>query len=518
MAAQRQYLESTKYEQNWSEPGETQHETLIAAMQPHLPHLPVGGRLRHFLPHWKTITSDPSVLDIVSGMHIELTDLPSQHNKPQPLHLSDSELSAGDDHTATLLAKNAIVETSENETGEYLSTVFLIPKRDKGFRMILNLKRFNKFVRYEHFKMETLSHILSHITPNCFMAVFDLVDAYLTISIAGIHVPFLKFRWRNKTYMYIVLPFGISSAPCKFTKVLKPILAFIRRQGIVVLTYIDDGFTCAPTFQQCFDNICYIMKTFSFFGFLIHKIKSAPMPATQVRSLGFHVNSVTMTVTLPPDKINNAMDLCILALQRRSFDIHFLAQIIGTLISLFSACPLGKLHYRSLEFLKIEALRRSRGSFDGMCLLSQDCVSDLSWWLEHIPTTACPINRGNPSDVLYTDSSDYAWNGYFEGTCANSFFTPDEFSNIIAFKELLAIYYALRSFHKSFKGSYILIRSDSVCAVAYVCDMGGMSNSKMNILARDIWQFAISHGFWIQASFIPGVQNPADFGSRVLSV
>ena len=142
--------------------------------------------------------------------------------------LSDSELLAGDQHIDTLLSKNAIVETKDNEPGEYFSTVFLIPKCDKGFRMILNSKRFNRFVRYEHFKMETLSHILSHITPNCFMAVFDFVDAYLTISIAGVHVRFLKFKWRDKTYMYIVLPFGISSAPRKFTKVLKPILAFIR--------------------------------------------------------------------------------------------------------------------------------------------------------------------------------------------------------------------------------------------------------------------------------------------------
>ena len=340
-------------------------------MQPHKPYIPVGGHLKHFLSCWRSIPSDPSVLDIVSGMHIELDDLPFQGTEPQPYHLSDTEITAGDEHIETLLKKKAIVETSDNEPGEYISTVFLIPKRDRGFRMILNLKRFNRFVHYEHFKMETLSHILSYITPNCFMAVFDLVDAYLMISIAGVHVQFLKFRWKGKVYMYVVLPFGISSAPRKFTKVLKPILAFIHRQGIIILTYIDDGFTCAPTFDECFQNICFIMKTFSYFGFLIHTVKSAPMSATQVRSLGFHINSVTMNVTLPSDKIENVINLCILTLEQMSFDIHFLAQLIGTLISLFSACPLGKLHYRSLEFLKIEALKRSKGSFDSLCNLGK---------------------------------------------------------------------------------------------------------------------------------------------------
>ena len=519
LAASCQYPTATRSEQDWREPGQTSNKMLIDSMKSHLPHLPVGGRLVHFSHRWRQITSDPSVLDIVQGMHIELTDLPVQRSKPNPRPLSEVELLAGDQHIQTLLAKRAIVPSSENEPNEYLSTVFLIPKRDCGFRMIFNLKRFNKYVQYEHFKMETLQHILSHITPGCFMSVFDLEDAYLTVGIAGIHVRFLKFKWRNQVYMYVVLPFGISSAPRKFTKLLKPILSFLRRQAIVILTYIDDGFTCAPTFHQCFQNICYIMQTFTYFGFLINLHKSAPFPSTQVRSLGFHINSLTMCVTLPPEKISHAIHLCTTALVEMSFDIHFLAQLIGTLISLFPACPLGRLHYRSLEFLKVEALKKSRGSFDGSCRLNSDCVNDLLWWKDNIASTACPIRRDNPSDVVFTDSSDYAWCGYFQEHFAHTHFTQEEMTNIIAFKELLAIYYALMSFHKYFVGNYILFRSDSVCAIAYLRDMGGMSNKKMNSLAKDIWSFAIQHGLWLEASFIPGLQNSdADFGSRYLSV
>ena len=169
--------------------------------------------------------------------------------------------------------------------------------------MILNLKRFNRFIEYQHFKMDTLSHILSHITKNCFMAVFNFTDAYLTVSISGHHVKFLKFWWRGQTFMYVVLPFGISSAPRKFTNLLKPILSFLRRQGIIVLTYIDDGFTVMLTFEACYWNICYILQTFFYFGFLIHKKKLAPVPSRQIHSLAFHVNSVTMNITLPSDKI-----------------------------------------------------------------------------------------------------------------------------------------------------------------------------------------------------------------------
>ena len=99
------------------------------------------------------------------------------------------------------------------------------------------------------------------------MAIFDFTDTYLMVSIAGEHVKFLKFQWQGKIFMYVVLPFGIASAPRQFTKLLKPILAFIRHQGIIVLTYIDDGFTTAATYFQCFQNIIFIMKTFSNLAF-----------------------------------------------------------------------------------------------------------------------------------------------------------------------------------------------------------------------------------------------------------
>ena len=41
-----------------------------------LPSLPVGGRLQYFMKFWKHLTSDPNILDMISGMPLELTDIP----------------------------------------------------------------------------------------------------------------------------------------------------------------------------------------------------------------------------------------------------------------------------------------------------------------------------------------------------------------------------------------------------------------------------------------------------------
>ena len=368
--------------------------------------------------------------------------------------------------------------------------------------MILNLKPFNQFVKYVHFKMETLNHILATITPGCWMAIFDFTDAYLTVAISSHHIWFLKFQWKGKIYMYVVLPFGIGSALRKFTKVLKPILSFLCRQGIIVLTYIDDGFTVALTYQECYDNICHIMRTFSTFGFILHKIKSAPVPSHQVSSLGFHLNSITMHITLPHDKISNAINLASAILVASDLTVFHIAQLIGTFVSLFPACPLGRAHYRGLESLKVRTLKQNRGSYSAACCLDKPSVQDIEWWLHNVSHAAVPISLPPPSNTLFTDSTNKSWGAWLNGQYAQSHFSIQELDNIIAVKELLAVLYGLRSFINYFSGTHILIRSDNVGAVAYVRDMGGMCNSIMNDIAKQIWDFAFSHGIWLSISYI----------------
>ena len=71
-----------------------------------------------------------------------------------------------------------------------ISNVFLTPKKDGGFQMILNLKKFNNYIVKQKFKMETIDHILSTMTQNCFMTILDLSDAYLTLLVSHLYWSF----------------------------------------------------------------------------------------------------------------------------------------------------------------------------------------------------------------------------------------------------------------------------------------------------------------------------------------
>ena len=48
---------------------------------------------------------------------------------------------------------------------DFFSSIFLRIKNDGNYRMILNLKKINKYIEYEHFKMESLQNILHIVKP-----------------------------------------------------------------------------------------------------------------------------------------------------------------------------------------------------------------------------------------------------------------------------------------------------------------------------------------------------------------
>ena len=114
-----------------------------------------------------------------------------------------------------------VIEETQHEDQEVISPVFLIQKPDGSYRMILNLKKFNQAVKYEHFKMEHLSSATHLITKGCKMASVDLKHAYYSVNVHPDYRRYLKFQWKDQLYTYTCLPNGLANCPRFFTKLMK---------------------------------------------------------------------------------------------------------------------------------------------------------------------------------------------------------------------------------------------------------------------------------------------------------
>ena len=165
-----------------------------------------AGQIANYYNQWKLLTSNPEILDIVRGAHIDFQQLPVQKSPPKSNNFSDCESKLIDIEINKLLSKG-VITPCRSEKHEFISRIFLRPKKDGTSRLILNLKSFNKNVEYHHFKMDTLHSILKLVRKNCWMASVDLKDAYYSCPVALRNQKYLKFSWKSQLYKYCMYVF-----------------------------------------------------------------------------------------------------------------------------------------------------------------------------------------------------------------------------------------------------------------------------------------------------------------------
>lgn len=141
-----------------------------------------AGNLKHCFPAWQKLTSDHYILNVVKGLRIEFKVQPKQAFIPKQYNFNNAEIKIIDDKIKEFL-KAGIIESATHTAGEYISNIFIRPKKNGSYRFILNLKGLNEFVEYHHFKMENLKSAITLMRPNCYMATLDLKDAYYSVSI-----------------------------------------------------------------------------------------------------------------------------------------------------------------------------------------------------------------------------------------------------------------------------------------------------------------------------------------------
>ena len=308
-----------------------------------------AGQVRNYSQHWELLTNDPVILDAIKHYHIEFElDDPIQNKEPHNIRCSSNERNIISMEISKLLSKG-VLELTHRSPGDIISNIFVRPKKDGSYRMILNLKPLNEFVDYHHFKMDTFQTALKIIQPGCFMASVDLKDAYYSIPVHPEHRKYLMLEWEGQYYQFTCLPNGLSSAPRVFTKILKPFYSHLRSIGHMCMGHIDDSLLVAYSLGSCRKNIYDTVNLFTLLGLIIHRVKSVLEPTQTIQFLGFVINSVAMTVKLPPSKAAKVKSACQNLVLNCNPTIREVAQVIGLIVSSFPAVQYSQLHYRTLE-------------------------------------------------------------------------------------------------------------------------------------------------------------------------
>ena len=185
---------------------------------------------------------------------------------------------------------------------------------------------------------------------------------------------------------------------------MKPLFGQLRSEGHLSVYYLDDSLQIGSTFADCQHNILTTADLLSRAGFIINEEKSVVIPSQRILFLGFWIDSVTMTVTLPVEKQERIITLGKKLLDKSKVKIRDLAQFIGVVVASLPAVKYGALFYRFLKKDKINGLRENFGNFEKFKTLCDQSKLEINWWLQNVKILPGNITVKKPDFIIECDA------------------------------------------------------------------------------------------------------------------
>ena len=384
----------------------------------------------------------------------------------------------------------------DRSPGGFYSNMFLVPKKDGKMRPVINLKHLNQFVQYHHFKMEGMHTVRDLVQPNDWMTKIDLKDAYFTIPIKEKHQKFLRFTIEDRSFQFTCLPFGLSSAPWVFTKTLKPVATILRELVVRLVIYLDDILLMANSSQRARDHTSALIYLLQNLGFIVHPEKSITQPAQRVEFLGMTIDTTSMELQVPGEKIKKIRAEVRSLRDTPNLSARILSRLIGKMTSVAQAILPAPLFYRSLQRDLSLALERGNQQYDVPCHLTQGSKEELEWWLNHLQQwngKNLIIPQQNIS--IESDASLIGWGATSNNVQTGAPWSPKEQGWHINCLEIQAANLAVRTFAKDKSNILILLLVDNTTAVSYINHLGGTVSPLATKLVK-----TCGHGVWNKIS------------------
>ena len=274
------------------------------------------------------------------------------------------------------------------------------------YRLCLDLRPLNKYLRKLKFTMETLTRVRHLIHREDWLLTIDLESAYTNFHVREDHQCYCCFEWEGRFFQYIALSFGSSAAPFCFQRIMNVISKHLRAMALRMGCYLDDlwfafklrtaALLWAPRLESLFRRL----------GLQLNLGKSVLDPTKLLRILGMDVDTASHTFSVPEKRVaameDCAEELLALAFGGQQVRARLLAKMVGRVQSCHVALgPVVRRRTRrcytalaACTKVPFDAPRRVlRAAWDEQLTLPADACAELRWWADNI-RGACV--RGGP--------------------------------------------------------------------------------------------------------------------------
>ena len=316
----------------------------------------------------------------------------------------------------TALLNKGVIEPIADHPRLCLSPVFLVPKRSGNFRLILNLKRINRYIGSVHFRMETLASILPYLNPGDWTVSIDLKDAYHHIPIAAQSRDLLGFTFNGRVYRFKALPFGLKPAPRIFTRLVGCVAAFLRQRGLRIYCYLDDWLLVAHSPPLLRQHLAFLLRTVQALGFIINWDKSKLVPTQCPTFLGATIEIPRQLARPSPGRIATIVAAARLLRGRRQAPARTWLRFLGYLSSLVDVLPDCRLLMRPFQLHFLRNYRPGRDPLSRRVPLPPTIrLLFRRWSRPEFLRSGNPLRVPQPTITVTTDASHMGWGGHCLG-------------------------------------------------------------------------------------------------------
>ena len=284
----------------------------------------------------------------------------------------------------------------------------------------------------------------------------------------------------------------------------------LRHSVSWAIHYVDDFFTIGrPDLVECIENITIMHQTCVEAGLPLEPSKTQG-PLRTITFLGIELDSISMEMRLPQDKLAHAIDMF---LHRRAGRKRDFLSLIGTLAHASKVIRSSRIFLRRLIDLSTTVAKP-----DHFLRLNQEAKSDIEWWFQFmkrwngISMLPLPLK---PSSTVTSDASGSWGCGAFSG--------PEWFhlpwtgmlaDSHISIKELTPVVIAVTIWGKTWRSHTVQVLSDNSATLAAINNQTSSISESAHLL-RCLAFLTAHYQCELVAKHIPGRHNTlADALSR----
>lgn len=387
-------------------------------------------------------------------------------------------------------------------------------------RFVIDASYQNEGIEDRSFKYESLADLTPQLRPDDHLLGWDIKDAYHHVRLREVDKPYFAFQCMGRVFQCNTMPFGLKVAPFLWTKVCRPVVQALRREGFRVVVYVDDFGGAPPTRarrkgatkQDAVDAGHRVRRLFADLGLTLHPTKGVWHGTQCLPLLGFLVDTKRRLFLLQPARTAKIIGMAgrLLAsakTHRRWVRYSALRSFCGTAVSTQLAVTAARLHLRS----PYSAMRDHLDKSSGRVRLGRQGMQDLQWWR----ALAAHAEMGRalwPREadvVLTTDASGTGWGATWDGLGpARGFHSPSRKKAHINLLELGAVRLGLLPFVDFLRQpeTIIRLRTDSLVTMHVINTGSSRSDALMRELRR-LHRVCLALGVTIRAEYIPSALN-----------